>query len=92
MMIYAYFVVLAYRWGVVGGCWRSLHCVIRRCCCVEDRCCIQMGGVGWGGGDVNVHCIASPEDVVALKIGVAYRWGRGMLTFIALRRTKMLVR
>ena len=34
-------------------------------------------GVGWGGGDVNVHCIASPEDVVALKIGCCIQMGEG---------------
>ena len=28
-----------------------------------------------GGGDVNVHCIASSEDVVTLIFVVAYRWG-----------------
>ena len=48
--------------------------------------------MGGGGGDVGVHCIAPYEDVVALKIGVAYRWGRGMFTFIALRHQKMLLR
>ena len=32
-------------------------------CYVNLRCCIQMGG----GGTVNVHCIASSEDV-ALKM------------------------
>ena len=50
---------------------------------------------GVGGGDVNVHCIASEEDVVTLKIGVAYRWwvwGGGMLTFIAFCQRKMLLR
>ena len=39
---------------------------------VEDRCCIQRG---WVGGDDNVHCIVSSEDVVTLKIVLAYRWG-----------------
>ena len=48
-----------------------------------------------GGCYSNVHCSASEEDVVALKIGVAHRWGGGvggMLTFIALRQKKMLLR
>ena len=48
---------------------------------------------GWG--DVNVHCILSSENVVTLKIGVAYRCGvgvGGMLLFIALRHQKMLLR
>ena len=27
------------------------------------------------GGDDNVHCIVSSEDVVTLKIVLAYRWG-----------------
>ena len=57
--------------------------------CTFCHSCIQMGG--WG--DVNIHCIASSEDVVTLKIGVAYKWGGGgMLTFIALRHQKMLLR
>ena len=42
-------------------------------------------------GDFNVYCIASSEDVVTLKIGLAYRWW-GVLTFIALRHEKMLLR
>ena len=29
------------------------------------------------GGDDNVHCIVSSEDVVTLKIVLAYRWGGG---------------
>ena len=46
----------------------------------------------WGWvGDFKVHCIASSEDVVTLKIGLAYRWW-GVLTFIALRHEKMLLR
>ena len=47
-------------------------------------------------GDVNVHCIASPEDVVTLIFVVAYRrggaGGGGMLTFMALRHQKLLLR
>ena len=37
-------------------------------CYVNLRCCIQMGGWGGGGGDVNLHCIASSEDVVTLQM------------------------
>ena len=47
---------------------------------------------GWG--DVNIHCIASSEGVVALKIGLAYKggvgFGGGILKFTALRHQKML--
>ena len=42
------------------------YCVTRRCCYVDLRCGIQKGGGGWA--DVNVHCSASPEDVVTLKM------------------------
>ena len=72
------------------------YCVTRRCCYVDLRCGIQNqteGGGEWG--DVNVHCSASPEDVVTLIFVVAYRrrgGGWGMLTFLALRHQKMLLR
>ena len=55
--------VVAYRWGG-GGMLTFIalrHQKMR--CYVNLRCCIQMGG----GGTVNVHCIASSEDV-ALKM------------------------
>ena len=47
-----------------------------------------------GGGDVNIHCIASSEDVVRWRSllhteGVG---GGGMITFIALCHQKMLLR
>ena len=32
---------------------------------------------GWGVRDVNLHCIASSEDVVTLKMFLAYRWEGG---------------
>ena len=63
--------------------------------CIFCRSCIQMGG---GGGDVNVHCIASSlhcvirrycyvEDRCCIQMG-----GGGMLTFIAFCHQKMLLR
>ena len=63
------------------------YCVNRRCCYVDLRCGMQRGG----GGEVNVHGIVSPKDVVTLIFVVAYRGGGGMLTFMALCHQKMLL-
>ena len=81
----------------MGGCQRSLNIaspedVVTLIFAVAYRI-IQKGGGEWG--DVNVHCSASPEDVVTLIFVLAYRrrgGGWGMLTFLALRHQKMLLR
>ena len=77
--------------GGGGGRDVNVHCIASS----EDVVTLKIGvAYKWGEWrDVNVHCIASSEEVVTLKIGVAYRWGGGgMLTFIALRHQRMLLR
>ena len=56
-----------------GGGEVNVHGIVtKRCCYVDLRCGIQRG---WG--DVNVHGIVSPKDVVTLIFVVAYRGGGG---------------
>ena len=64
-----------YIWGEAGGSPEDVGTFSLSLIdiCIFCRSCIQMGG--WV--DVNVRCIASSEDVVTLKIVLAYRWGVG---------------
>ena len=66
---------ILYRgWGFPGR-RRNLQSLSLIDICIFYRSCIQLGG--WRVGDVNLHCIASSEDVVTLKMFLAYRWEGG---------------
>ena len=67
--------IYIYTWGEAGGSPEDVGTFSLSLIdiCIFCRSCIQMGG--WG--NVNVRCIASSEDVVTLKIVLAYRWGVG---------------